>query len=404
MSFRPKLPRGVRDWHSLLGMFFSLVLFYLFVSGTASVFGSELDWLVNRDHRAVPQAQGKLSLGASLDAARNERPGWAVVSVTRMEGARFADQVTVRETGGGAAQLVLVDPYRGTVNGTGGTDTVRQVLREFHRGLSTNSRKVQAAVALMAIPLAAILVTSLILHRKFYRSLFTLPRRGARRRTVLGDLHRLFGAWSLLFMIPLVVTSAYFLVELLDLGPAYYPENRLAVARDAEAIATLTGAGLDRAVEAARAVYPGFDVTQVELPQDPTMPIAVRGHLDAPLVRTTANAVYIDPADFSVTAAHRAEDLGPGLRLFEAMRVVHYGTFAGLPSRLLWLLFGLAMTALAGLGAMIYAERLVFIAERSKSTPERSRLGHYWAGMGTGKWVGLAMIAIAVAMTVLKLT
>ncbi len=395
----PTLPRTVREWHSLVGMFFSIILLYLFVSGTASVFSPEIDWIVNPAHRAVPTEQGKLSLGSSYEAARAARPGWDVTSVQRMPGARFADQILILNPEDGARGLVLVDPYRAAVNDVGRASSVRMLLREFHRGLSSRSRYVQIAVALMALPLAAILVTSLLLYRRFYRGLFLLPRRGARRRAFLSDLHRLVGAWSVLFLVPVVVTSAWFLAELLGLGPAFYADNRLPETPATALPVAFSGAELDRAVAMAGGIFPGLAVTTVELPAMPGMPLVVRGDLDGWLARPNANSVYLDPAGLGIVAAHRAEELGAGLRIFEAMRVMHYGTFAGLPSRLLWLLFGIGLSALAALGAMIHAERLVFMSHRSETIPPRSRLGHYWAGMGWGKWLGLAMIAFAVART-----
>lgn len=395
---RLRIPVTARGWHSLAGMFFSLILMFLFVTGTLSVFGHEIDWLANPAQRVAATPQGKLSPGTTFDAVHREMPQAQVVMIQRPVGPRTADQVIVRLPDGGQ-RLVLVDPYRAVVQGVGSTRTAWLTLRELHRALSSPSRKVQFAVTLMTLPLAVILVTSLLLYRRFWRGFFLLPRRRARARAVLGDLHRLLGSWALIFLVPLVLTSGQFLIEFLGLGPAYYPGYMLPAAQQSPLPRGFSGGDLDRAVAVAGATLPGLAVTDIMLPPDARMPIALRGDLTAPLVRTVANSVYLDPASLTVRGAHRAEDISTGLRLSEALRLIHYGSFAGLTGKIVWGIFGLVLSVLTALGAMIYAERLVFLSERADTVRPRSRPGHVWAGMGLGKWIGLAVLAFAAIAT-----
>ena len=398
-----RIPVTVRGWHSLLGMGFLLILMFLFVTGTVSVFGREIDWLVNPAQRVVPAETGKLPFGASFDAVRAQVPDAVILNIIRMPGARYADQVTIALPDRQGQRLVLVDPYAGQVTGIGSPNTVWFVLRELHRGLSSKSDKVRLAVAGMAVPLGGVLVTSLLLYRRFYAGLFRWPRKGARRRAVLGDLHRLIGAWSVIFLLPLVLTSLVFAFELVGISGGPYPDYMAMGTSDTALPAGFAGADLDRMVAAATDLYPGLVVTDIALPVQPMQPVVVRGDLSALLVRSVANAVYFDIETQAIRGAHRGEDLSAGLRLYEASRTLHFGSFAGLPSRILWAVFGSALTVLAVLGALIYAERLVFMAERSDSIRTRSRLGHVWAGMGAGKWLGLAVIALALALTLRRL-
>ena len=422
---RLRIPVTARGWHSLMAMFFALILMFLFVTGTLSVMGHEIDWLMTKAQRVTAAPEGKQSLGASYDAARGRMPGAQVVMIERPAGPRTADQVTLLLPDG-SRLLALVDPYRGVVQGTSSARTAWLTLRELHRALSSPSRKVQFAVTLMVLPLAVILVSSLLLYRRFYRGFFRLPRRGARARAVLGDLHRLLGCWALIFMVPLVLTSGEFMIEFLGMGPAYYPSHMLPGGQAAPLPAGFSGADLDRAVALATRTLPGLVVSDVTLPLDARMPIALRGDLTGLLVRSVANAVYVDPVHLSLRGFHRAEDIGTHLRLYEALRLIHYGSFAGLPGKIIWAVFGLVLSVLMALGAMIYAERLVFRTERSATGPEPerspptpsrpvpsrpvpsrpvpsrpvpSRLGHIWAGMGLGKWLGLAVLAFAAVAT-----
>lgn len=388
-----KIPVTARDWHSLVSMFFLLILMFMFVTGTLSVFGREIDWLVTAEQRVAVQPEGKGAFGAVYDAVEASYPEAQQLAILRLPGARFADQVTVTFAGQGRS-LVYVDPYRAKVQGAGPIDNLKLTLRELHRGLSSKQRKVQFVVSLMTIPLAVMLVTSVMLHPKFYRSLFRLPRRGARRRAILGDLHRLIGAWSVVFLTVLVLTSAEFMIELIGIGPNFYPSfAEPALAGAAPLPEGFTGADLDRAVAQAATILPGLDVSDIVLPAVAGEPLAIRGNLTAPMVRSSANSVNFDPATLTLRGAYRAETSGAPLWLFEAMRVLHYGSFGGLTSRIFWFVFGLGLSVLTALGALIYAERLTFMSERSDKYPRRTRRGHIWAGMGLGKWVGLALFA-----------
>ena len=287
------------------------------------------------------------------------------------------------------------------MRGTGPVKNLWLTLRELHRGFSSERRKVQFVVTLMTLPLAVTLVTSLMLHRNFYLGFFRLPRRGARRRAQLGDLHRLIGAWSVVFLTVLVVTSAEFMIEFIGLGAGPYPSYSEAVEAGARPLpAGFSGADLDRAVVQATVVFPGLNVSDIALPAVAGEPLAVRGELTSPMVRPTANSVNFDPATLAFRGGHRAETIGASNWIFEAMRVLHYGSFGGLTSRILWLVFGVGLSVLAALGALIYAERLTFMSERSDKYRRRTRLGHIWVGMGLGKWFGLAVFAAATWWTI----
>lgn len=394
------IPVTARDWHSLIAMAFLLILMFLFVTGTLSVFGREIDWLVTSEQRVAVQPEGKASFGAVYDAVETSYPEVRQIGILRPPGARFADQVTVITPGQGRS-LVYVDPYRATVQGVGPVKNLRMTLRELHRGLSSERRKVQFVVTLMTLPLVVILVTSLMLHRKFYLGFFRLPRRGARLRAQLGDLHRLIGAWSVVFLTILVVTSAEFMIEFIGLGTGPYPSYRLTAQADETPLpAGFTGTHLDQAVAQAIVVFPGLNVSDIVLPDKAGQPLAVRGELTSAMVRPSANSVNFDPVTLTLRGAHRAETSGAPKWLFEAMRVLHYGSFGGLTSQILWLIFGLGLSVLSALGALIYAERLIFMSERSDKHQRRTRIGHIWRGMGPVKWIGLAVFAAAMWWTI----
>lgn len=394
-----RIPVTARDWHSLVGMVFLLILMFLFVTGTLSMFGREINWLFTPEQRVTVQPEGKQAFGDIYNAVEAAYPDVQQLAILRLPGARFADHVTVTFPGKDKS-LVYVDPYNASVQGVGSVDNLWRILRELHRGLSSERRNVEMLVTLMTLPLAVMLVTSLILYPKFYRGFFRLPRRGTRLRAQLGDLHRLIGAWSVVFLTILVLTSAEFMTENIGFGPKFYPSYEAPVQGSETALPEgFSGADLDKAVALAIDTFPGLNVSDIILPSKAGKPLAVRGELTSLMVRPSANSVNFDPMTLALRGAHRAETSGIRLWLFEAMRITHYGSFGGTVTRILWLIFGLGMSVLAALGALIYAERLIFMSERSDKYQNRTRLGHIWAGMGLGKWIGLALFVAALWWT-----
>lgn len=386
-----------RNVHSFVGLSFSLVLLFVALTGTLSVYAPEIDWLARPALRVAPLPEGKRPLGEILDAARAAEPAWRPIALQRVPRPRFADQLTFVVPGEGQ-RLVWVDPYRAEVTGTGSPDTVRSVLRELHRALSSRNALAQALVAALVLPLGAVAVAGLLMHRRFWTSYFRMPRWGGSRRAVLSDLHRLLAVWLLPFLLLLVLSGAQFLSEVAGLGPSMAPMATVEPAREAPLPPGFAGADLDRAVAMAEAAMPGLRVEDVLLPRSGSEPLTLRGPAGALLVRPTASAVAVDPAAMALMTVEPAEAMGLRLRLFEAARVVHYGTMGGQATRLLWALFGAGLVALAALGAMIHAERMLKQGG-IRGVPVRSRWGHYWAGMGWVGWLGALALLGGLALT-----
>ncbi len=399
---------SARIVHSYVGLFFCAVLIFISATGALSVFSVELDWLMRSEMRVAAEAE-KAPVGQSLDAALAAVAGARPVALMRFPGARFADRVTV-ETDDDGRLFVWVNPYSGQVRGTTSTVTLKETLRELHRGFSTKRWFVQVAIAAMSLPLALLVVAGLMLYRRFWTGFLRVPRWRGSRRAVLSDLHRLIAVWSLPFLVVVVVTGIIFLSEMIGLGPTLRSAPRPDTVR-AEALPPgFGGADLDRAVALTAARIPDFDLTDVLFPTNGNALLSVRGTDGTLLVRSDSSILYVDPArtmaqgpgmDADI-ATQPAAAMGPRLRVFEAVRVIHYGTLAGLPTRILWTVFGLGLMALAVLGALVSAERLrkEFLV---RGRDARSGLRHVLSGPGIGNWPGVLVIAIGLALAVRSL-
>lgn len=96
---------------------------------------------------------------------------------------------------------------------------------------------------------------------------------------------------------------------------------------------------------------------------------------------------YVDPYSGRVLEIRHAGDLGAVERWSHMADPLHFGDFAGLPSKLLWVVFGLALCGLSLSGAVIYVKR---IARRMGAA--KADIGLTFLGLL--KWPSLAAVTL----------
>lgn len=127
----------------------------------------------------------------------------------------------------------------------------------------------------------------------------------------------------------------------------------------------------------------------------------MQGQAGAILVRERANAVWVDPASNSALLTSQGEDLNLHQRISEMADPLHFGVWGGFATKLLWFVFGAALTGLSVTGVMIYSLRL----KRSEPAAEqRSSVRKIWDGMGLFAYPATALILISLALTPLATT
>lgn len=354
-----------RQWfvvHSWLGLKFAILLSVILLSGTIATLSHEIHWLVEPKLRVNPQAE-RVSWGSIAQVVSETYPNRQIVIIGPQIGPHFAVQV-MTFTPEQAIRYVYVDPYTGKVTGDSHGYNIQLFLRHLQLYLFLGVRGIYI-VSFFSFFLLTSLVTRLISYKKFWRGFFRAPRRRD-SRTFWGDLHRLSGVWGSWFILVIAVTGSWYFVEqgLSDAGAGVRTPSAL-VSDDALNIAAqvLDESGrvrrisIDEAVAIAKIAIPNLKVTAITVPADVGAPIRVKGHTAAVLVRDSANAVYIDPYSGNVLYAHTAKTIGVGLRLTNTANPLHFGSFGGLFTKLIWFVFGLMLSGMAISGAYIWTRR-----------------------------------------------
>ncbi|MGQ9366818.1 PepSY-associated TM helix domain-containing protein [Azospirillum sp. ST 5-10] len=353
--------RALFRLHAWIGLHLGWLLFVVCFSGTVAVFGPELNRLADPSLRVDPPSSGGRpppSWQRLHDAVAAAHPHAAVLALAAADGPRSAALAAVAY-GPEDVRRVPVDPATGRVQGQRSNFGVAAFLRIFHKQLyivpSVMGVHGTLLVGALALPLLAGAVAGWLSLARWRRALTTL-RVGRSPRLLWSDLHRLAGLWALPVTALLCLTGLWYLAETALDGTGALPAGPRPLRLEAAALrdrpAVLAPIDLDRAAAIAAAALPGLEVTRIALPVRPGDPLTLTGQAAAWLVRDRANQVRLDPYSGAVLDVRRGEDLGLAERWVETADPLHFGTFAGLPGRLLWFAAGLALCAgiLAGLG------------------------------------------------------
>jgi len=354
--------KGRHPWsfflHSLFGLKLSLLFGFVCFTGTVATVSHEIEWLLLPKVRASASAE-PASWGSLWDAARAAYPQVVFDGIARPASGLedYLARVARGTAADGRAIEVYIDPGSGVVTGHSTGTTFHALMRGLHYYLLAPTEIPFYAITSLGLVMLLSLVSGLIVYKKFWRGFLRWPRFDKAPRVWWGDVHRLIALWSLWFVLVIGLTSVWYLVE-----RPYWLAWESDAPRLAHPPPTLDrpqsdGARIDHWVALAQRQLSGLQVTAVSLPYTPDGVVTVQGQRHAWLVRERAHAVYIDARDDRVVQVRDAQAMGLAERIVHTADPLHFGDFLGLPSKIVWAAFGLALVALAVSGAVIYTRR-----------------------------------------------
>ena len=371
------------DFHRWVGLKLSILMSFVLITGTLATVSHEIDWLLDPGRRVLPTVTvDQYDWQGMVDAAREARPDWSLEWIAAPIDPWFAAEA-VGLTADGERRRLLIHPATLAVQGEAGWFNAQRLFREAHRRLMIFHPAGIALVSALSILLILSFVSGLFLYKKFWRGFFRKPRTRD-SRTLWGDLHRLGGVWSLWFIVVIALTSVWYLVEVVSamagarIGGLPDPSPPPAVARAVDAIGQATGqttgetaVSLTALSLTAREVIPGYRVQMVHLPRFAGDPVMFHGQASAILVRRRANQVHFDPRTGAMLAFIDAQTLGTTQRIAEMADPLHFGTFGGIWTKLLYFVFGVILSAMSLSGIYIFSAR-IRKAQQGRQAPVRA--------------------------------
>jgi uncharacterized iron-regulated membrane protein len=350
-------------------------LVMLGLTGSALVYQHSLRQVLEPERRIKPRLP-VLPLDELLARVHRQRPDLAIIDMEGMAYEGSAWELLIRPINTTQrekhSRVLLVDPGTGDVRGMQAFNgTFMGVLAQLHYNLLSGETglTINAFAGGLAIFFA---ISGLVLWwrgRKKWKNGLRIKLKGASSRVRNYSIHSAIGFYASLSLAIAGLSGIYFAAPRPFLTVAAWLDGTsLFVMQDfldPHPSATPPGtpdAPVNQVVRIAQEQFPGKMLSVIELPIHPMdawqFHFISRGTVDI----GDAELVVIDRRSAKVLAARRTSDLPFLFRAVLLLGPLHYGTFGGNFTRVLWIFLGLTPAILFVTGFTIWRKRIAAYA------------------------------------------
>ena len=355
-----------RNLHLIASVIFGLFAVAVGLSGSALVFREEIEHAlyeprIEPAQAAVPFA-ALMEKAATLDPAR--RVSLMVLPIASDRSVEFIIQKRDARTLKDADQMsVYVNPYTGElINSRRREASFIAKLRDLHfaffsgtPGLTFNG---YVALALVFMSFTGLFLWTVASPKK---QRFKLSFRGS-WKSVVWNMHRQMGVLSLMALILVALTGAYYAFRE-PFQKAIQAATGTLPPRGTPAVSVPSDGALPHTIDeiaaAARAAFPSATLAVLRIPSQKTQTWAATFHRPGDSGESTDSGptIFMDPYTLNVTRVDDAATMPLGARLVKSMEPLHYGKFGGIPIQILWVGLGLLPLFFSISGALMWWNR-----------------------------------------------
>ncbi len=350
------------NWHAWVGFHLAVLMFVILCTGTIATVSNEIDWLIFDELRASPKPEGRSSNASADDWAaiyssvKQRYPNGQPLSLFNMGEDYLTYRVVVKDDAIENA-FVHVDQWTLDVTGTVPRFTVQRFFRDFHRYLFMPAFPGIVFVCAMAFVLAISIYTGLKTTKNWRKALFRI-RFKKDVRVTLSDLHKFMGLWGIWFSLVICTTGIWYFYEFgfRVAGSSVEPAGP-SILQAYEEPLTLSTTEFETIIREAQQAHKGWHITSIFIPETNAAPIQLRGVKNNPLLRDRAYRVFIHPDTFEIIGTFTPDSIGVNAYLNEYADPLHFGAFGGLWTKLIWFVFGVALTGMSVTGVVMTWKR-----------------------------------------------
>ena len=341
--------------HSWAGVFLSVLLFLVCLSGTLAVFHLEFErW--EQPHIPEMQKVDEQAVEHAMDRFLETHP-------------EETHHLFVVFPSSGIPRLVVENDHVAYFADSEGNllekeqVSFTQMLVDLHLYLNLPQSWGMILVSALGAIICTLIVTGIVAHKRLVKDVFKFRRGGNGQQNQI-DLHNRFGLWAAPFHLIIGVTGAYFGMAglmLMLVAQIHYEGDQDAVVNQIftpdPVIAPQQGKpALGKAIAQMKTLAPEkplifLTVHEVNTPQQ-----FIEIYAQAPGKMIYAEGYRFDTAGNYLGSAGY-EDGDWGKQWVWAMYRLHFGDFAGLPSKLLYFVLGIMLTMLCVSGMEIWLSK-----------------------------------------------
>ena len=341
------------------------------ITGSILVFKVEIDSLLRPHHMVIAgdESSSRLSLDALMQNINHEYPEFVLAGWELFDDKKRSDTAYAIKKHSDTWHKIYIDQYSGEILSSPQTmeHYITDWLLELHYAflLHFNGTIIGAIVGLVMLFLG---ISGIVLYRGFWRKLFTL-RLNAAKRMLFSDIHKFIGILTSPIFILISFTGVYWNVsiilhETLEHG---FEEQHPAITAPYHS----PGISFEGLRENASELVSSFNATYLAIPNEPDMHITFFGEVNTgnPLLSQYASAITFDKNSGDLMSSYDIREQGVLAKFDDSTRKLHFGYFAGIWSKVLWSLVGLAPLFLSITGLLMFMLR-----PRPKKRLSRSNL------------------------------
>lgn len=349
-----------------------LIFCFVCLTGTIAVFSHELTWLTNPASRATNPDNLAAKPVAELVAAVEQAYPTADVGTVMVFEPYLVHAVIFTDHDKPQA-IAYVNQYTGDIQQVNQGITFIGFMRSLHGWLLFPWQSSYSVgyylVSAMSLVMLGALVTGLIIYKNFWRS-FTQPkiRFNQGKKTVLTDLHRLAGVWSIWFLIVMSATGLWYLVQAImwhaDID--IEPHAPLVAAEQLPATQTQPPVSFADAMNIAQQRFPDFQPSYLMLPEHNRGMYSLIGGGDHIFYDQYAYSLSINPWSGDIAHEKSPANMSALQTVMHIADPLHYGTLGGIWTKAIWFVFGLILSGMSITGFMIWGSRTVKAVRASR--------------------------------------
>lgn len=356
--------------HRYIGLAVGLILVIVGLTGSLLVFAQEIDhFLVVQDFgNIIPQRQmlSPASVVDTVKAAYASQPDTKLVTLF-MPSAPDAPYILrlllpnnqVQEISSAQVMEVFVNPYTGAIMGQQTMDKrLTGFILELHFTLLAGKSGI-IAVGIAAFVLLVLSITGLLLWPGWRKLIAGFKiKLDAHQKRVNFDIHKLVGIITVVFMTFTAFTGFCWnfndFTKPIIYAITFSPNRPTPVSKLIPAKSPLE---FVEQLKISQAVLPSATLKSIDFPLDSKGVLSMSFKLPEENLDYGQSLVFLDQYTGKVLRVDNALKASLGDRILNSFPSLHYGTFWGLPSRILYVLVGLAPLILFITGIMMYRYR-----------------------------------------------
>ncbi|EMY79160.1 PepSY domain protein [Leptospira weilii serovar Ranarum str. ICFT] len=342
--------------HSILGICSGLFLVVIGLSGSFLVFGFEIDRLLNPKQWSVVGGKERLSIDTLREKLNQTLPAHALAGWLLAEEQNRPDQVWLHflDSSQRKESVILLNPYTGEILGTlaeDRSDSFYGWMLKLHYSLLMGNFGYFFA-GILGIVFVFQGISGMILYRSIWQNLFRL-RTYQSFRTYFSDLHKLVGVFTLVFNMALGFTGAWWNAQfVLGIWVNEVAEEKQIGKFFNESVS------MNLLLSEAQSQIRGFRLGFISFPhhheKDPIQFYGAENERSSFRSRFGSYFVF-DSESGKLLKVFSLSNENLIYGILDSFRPIHFGTFGGIVTKILWVILGLApgVLSLSGIGILI---------------------------------------------------